>query len=464
MTDAADPWGRSEPPVVAEVDLAPLPPSLATIAAALESGEQLPAPEGGRSQWPRADDLPEVQELAAAGWAPLSPLELGSDVGLIPAVWPAAHRRWLPDRLPSYGVVSHGDHQSFIEPDTHNPERARWELARLARSVGLPPPPKSRLWLLRSPWPGTRIGSLLLLIRHARDAEGTGWDAVGMMRAAERVLAGTEEQAWARWRGPEADAARAWRGVAQSDPDVDPWVALGFGPDHVETLERELADGGAQLSRRQALAWGEVMAMFGRTPEDAVGRVVAWRKIGLPADAPVWRLASVMFDRQPSDVAPWLEAGITPEDLAVWEAEDLPRALRWRDAGFDSRQARELTIADPTVTPEEALAYDAAGISRRVRARWVATGFSPSDARAWTDLDVVASEARVWRSRGLGPGDARAQRDSGTRGPLPAGFEGGWAAVGPDRDDMNFGVIDPPGTRGQAAAESGDPMWDVPRD
>lgn len=31
----------------------------------------------------------------------------------------------------------------------------------------------------------------------------------------------------------------------------------------------------------------------------------------------------------------------------------------------------------------------------------------------------------------------------------------GWAAMGWDRDDVNYGVVDPPGTRGSSAAEQG---------
>ena len=94
--------------------------------------------------------------MSVEGWEPLGPLGLESDVGLLPAVWPPEHRRWVKDRVPDFGVVSHGDDRAFIEPEIRSPERAHWELARSARSVGLPPPPRERLWLLRSPWPGNR--------------------------------------------------------------------------------------------------------------------------------------------------------------------------------------------------------------------------------------------------------------------------------------------------------------------
>ena len=184
----------------------------------------------------------------------------------------------------------------------------------------------------------------------------------------------------------------------------------------------------------------------------------------LPGDAPVARLASVMWERRPEEVARWLDAGFSADEVADWEADDLPRAVRWREAGLDARQARELVLADPALTPEEALAFDTVGIEPARRVRWVAAGFSATEAREWTDLDVVASEARVWRSLGLGARDARAQRAGGAVGPLPVGFEAGWAAFGSDRDDMRFGVSDPPGTRGSLAAEQTMEPWAGPDD
>jgi hypothetical protein len=190
--------------------------------------------------------------------------------------------------------------------------------------------------------------------------------------------------------------------------------------------------------------------MWGEPRDDDVARVIAWRTIGLAEDAPVWCLSGVMFEREPAHVRAWLEAGLTVAEIVAWEADDLSRALRWREAGVEASDARALTLADPTLTPEEALAYDARGIERRARHRWVEAGFSADEARAWTDLDIVASEARVWRSLGRGPDEARAQRASGG-GALPLGVELGWAAMGSDRDDVNYGVVDPPGTRGGVA-------------
>ena len=453
-----DPWGRHAPPAVAEADLEPLPAVLAEIASALASGDRLPAPERGHLDRPGARDLPEVDALVGQGWEPLAALRLGSDVGLLPAVWPAEHRCWLHDRVPAFGVCAYGPGETYIEPDLRNPQREHWELARHARSVGLPPPPPGRLWLLRSPWTGISASSLLLAIRQVRDADAFGWDAVGMMRAAAQVLDHGEDALWNRWSGRQADAAMAWRLEGAAGPDVDQWVRLGLRPDDLALLTAPLAEGGAGLSLRSVPEWCEtVTAMAGEPRDDDVSRVIAWRKVGLSEDAPVWRLSGVMFEREPAHVRAWLEAGLTVEEIVAWEADDLSLALRWRETGVEVRDARALTLADPTLMPEEALAYDARGIEPGARQRWVEAGFSADEARAWTDLDIVASEARVWRSLGRGVEQARAQRAAGGAA-LPAGFEGGWIGFGSDRDDVSYGVTDPPGTRGSVANAGPDGM------
>ena len=76
---------------------------------------------------------------------------------------------------------------------------------------------------------------------------------------------------------------------------------------------------------------------------------------------------------------------------------------------------------------------------------------------AWTDLDIVASEARVWRSLGKGPDEARDQRASGG-GALPPESRSDGRRCGSDRDDVSYGVTDPPGTRGTMANTGPDGM------
>ncbi|WP_076260995.1 hypothetical protein [Intrasporangium flavum] len=459
---SGDPWGRDDPPAVAEADLEPLPPVFAEIVEAFEVGDSISVPGGPDGPRPGVDDLPEVAALVAAGWHPLPAGMAGEELALLPAVWPSEHRTWVPDRLPRFGLVSYGGDDFFVEPARESAEHEHWQLARTARSLGLPVPPRGRLWLLRSPWPDLRVGSLVLLLRQVRDEDELGWEPSGMMEAARRVLSGTEEQAWSRWTRREGDAARAWRGRNAPGAEVDRWIALGLGPEVVDRLTAPLNEGGAGLSADEAHTWCGVTCTGFATGTDVVRRTIAWRRIGLPADAPVGRLMSVLLERQPEEVQPWIESGFTAEEIAVWEAADLPRAARWREAGFGVREARELVDADPTVTPGEARAFDAAGIEPSRRARWVAAGFAAAEAREWTDLDVVSSEARVWRSLGKGPGDARAQQAAGARGHLPLGFASGWAAFGPDRDDMGFGVTDPPGTRGSLANEQPLVEWGVP--
>ena len=161
------------------------------------------------------------------------------------------------------------------------------------------------------------------------------------------------------------------------------------------------------------------------------------------------------MEMHPVEARTWLEAGFTVDDVETWLGVDLATAVAWRSAGFEGGVARDLLMADPQLTPVEAQAFDAVGIAPRARTRWVATGFSAAEARAWTDLDIVPAEARVWRSDSLGPENAKAQEAVGRHAlpPLPSGVVVGWASLGPGRDDVNYGVTDPPGTRGSSAAD-----------
>ena len=444
-----DPWGLAVAPAVAEADLEPLPPALADIEAMLEIGEDRVLAPGERLTLPGLADLPEIASLTPEGWEPLPTGFMGFEWALLPAIWPGEHRRWVRDRMPCFGLMSYGDEETRLGPESGRDTHQRWMLARMARSVGLPPPPPDRIWLLRSPWATLPVSSLLLAIGQHRDRNGFGWDSLANMRAAQDLLSRSEDEVWDLWTGRQAEAARSWVG-SERGLGAERWIRLGLGPGHVQTLLEPLEAGGAGLDPDQARAWSEVIAMREEPGDDVVLHVIDWRRAGLPADADVERLGMVLLDRDPDDVAQWLASGLVVDDVAVWQGEDLDRARRWRDAGFGAREARELVLADPTLTPEEARAFDAAGITPSARHRWVAAGFTPEQAREWTDLDIVASEARVWRSLDMGPDEARAQRASGG-GALPVGVELGWAAMGSDRDDVSYGVTDPPGTRGGAA-------------
>ena len=216
MTD--DPWGRDEPPAVADVDLLPLPPALAEIEAMLDNGEDRVLAPGERHLLPGVADLPEVAGMADEGWEPLPIGFAGWEWASLPAVWPREHRRWVRDRMPRFGLMSCGDDETLLGPEAGRDTHQQWLLARMARSVDLPPPPRERIWLLRSPWPSLPLSSLLLLIGQHRDRKGFGWDALANMRAALDVLSHTEDEAWASWTGRQADAARAWDAGTGSGP------------------------------------------------------------------------------------------------------------------------------------------------------------------------------------------------------------------------------------------------------
>jgi len=123
-----------------------------------------------------------------------------------------------------------------------------------------------------------------------------------------------------------------------------------------------------------------------------------------------------------------------------------------RDSGFTSEQARALVAVDPTVTPEEVVAFDEVGIAADARIGWVEAGFSAAHARAWTDVDVFPQEARVWRAMGLSVDDARRHRAGG--GALPDDAQVGSFGYSGGRADRNHGVTDPPGTRGRLATNA----------
>ncbi len=193
----------------------------------------------------------------------------------------------------------------------------------------------------------------------------------------------------------------------------------------------------------------EVAGLRGEGP--AVERVIGWRALGVPAAA-AERPQQLLDRMDPSDAGRWLEAGYSFDEIERWLGVDLDTALAFRRAGFDGQEARALVEADPVLSPEEALAFDAAGIASAARLYWVAAGFNAGEAGAYTEADVVASEARVWRASGLGPFDAQAHRAAGGDA-LPPGEGVGWGAVGPTRDDRTYGVTDPPGTRGATAGQ-----------
>jgi hypothetical protein len=430
-----DPWGHALPPATERLPAEPLPRRLAELA---ELTGRRPLEPGERWVWPAAVELPEVRALATAGWRPLEPAPL---YFCLPAVWPAAHRCWVPDRLPRVGMAFDG-HRRWLQPAAgHERRDVATQVAEAAAECRLPPPPEGRLWLFRSPWPSLGVGIVLGLLARRCAQRGLRDDCAGITEAARDVLAWSQEQVWDWWNGPNAEAARAWRRHGRIGEAVAGLVRTGLGPAELAAL----TDRAAGLTEAQAVGWCDAV---GETGAAAVVRIRAWRAIGLPADPPDG-LDQVLTGMAPDHVAGWLDAGFDLADVARLRGLPLATAQTWRARGYPPEETRLLLGADPTLTPAEAAAFDAAGIQPAARLRWVAAGFDAADARAWTDLDVLPAEARVWRSVGHGPDDgARLRRG----GPLPPCVQVGWTATGShDRAHRSYGVTDPPGTRGSAA-------------
>ena len=460
-----DPWGIDTPPAVAADALPPLPPRLADLAELEARGERRLLQPGEEFHFVGAADLPEVQALAADGWHPASNYPWDY---CLPAVWPAQHRCWVPDRLPQIGsascVGSDGEERQWLVPgDVEDHDEFELSKAWAAEECGLPAPPAGRLWLLRSPWPALGLAVVLHLIHRLRAEQhpdqGHSDEGCGeTTRAAIELLTWDEEQVWAWWRGPEADTAQAWRRAGRVGDDVADLVLVCLDPANTARLLAPAADGGAGLTEEQAAAWARTTGTRGSA---AVEATLAWRAQGLPADPPEalhWELDGLT----PAEYGEWIGAGFTFDDILIWRRRPLQVAVRWREAGFALADARELVMADQAVTPPEADAFDDAGIDPRARLTWLATGFTAAEARAWTDLDVYPHEARVWRAFGMTLDDAREHRAAGG-GPLPPDRELAWIGRRDDRPARVYGVIDPPGTRGSVAARADDPFFGRPR-
>lgn len=86
----------------------------------------------------------------------------------LPAVWPDAHRCWVPDRLPRWTSTFCPPEPIVVTPHGEDLRRAHQDwLAEPAAEQGLPAPPRNRLWLLRSPWSdfGMAVVHHLIMLR-----------------------------------------------------------------------------------------------------------------------------------------------------------------------------------------------------------------------------------------------------------------------------------------------------------
>ena len=450
--DRADPWGAEEPPAV--VDLPPLPPALAELAA-LDG--PLVLPPGERFVHPRPVDLPEVRELLSAGWrvADRSPLW-----SFLPAVWPSALRCWVPDRLPYFSRSSPKDRPGSTVVIPWTPEVAddlrNHEAETLAR-IGLPPPPPGRIWLLRSPWPSVAVDVVRSLI-HIRAAERGGGAMLDdvLVDSARELLAWDEDQVWAWWPGESGAVARAWRERGRVGEDAAAVIGARLAPDLVAGF-----DGG----EKAALVWTAALGMNGA---EALERATAWTALGLaPAD-----VAEGLQRADPVEVAAWLEEDITLGEIRILYGLPLEEAKSWLAAGVPAARARQLLRADRELTVPEYQRFEELGIGGEEQLAWIEHGFDAGAALGWRNLDVLPNEARVWRAAGYDPTAAApvvAAIPSGApRIPTsgPGTRRGVWVS-GPAGDrrpgdpldlrdlsvrrSLHYSVDDPPGTRGSYA-------------
>lgn len=444
-----DPWGYGDPPAVR--NLPALPPRLVRLAEVQQTG--VPMTDVDLAEWdfPKAQELPEVQALAGDGWRPLHDAPLYS---LLPAAWPFAHRRWVPDRLPRVSCGgSTATYYGSVVPLPAEGDEDYWEddtAAEEAREAGLPPPPSGRIWLVRSPWPRLPVAVIYALIwEHTEHRRGS--EVVAVYRAARTVFGWDEDTALAACPDKVRGLVQQWAAAGRVGEAAGPVLERRIAPDRLDSLLRATG-----LDEERALAWLD--SLGGEADDETIAFIAAWRTAGMPGDPPA--SAGEYRGRDLGELRRWLDAGFDLYAAGKLEFAGLDTALRWRQAGFGAQDTYELLRDDPDLTPEQAHAFDS-GPVREQRRGWIYFGFDADHAAAWAAAGLTPSRARIWRACGKTPADV----SHGQR--FPPELTAGKTYIAYSRPiDSEYGPFetcweelpDPPGTRGRRARRwAGDP-------
>jgi hypothetical protein len=422
----------------------PLPPWLARLAEVQRT--RVPIRDVDSAEWslPGAEELPEVQALAADGWRLLHEAPLWC---LLPAAWPTGHRTWVPDRLPRVSISgTTGTYYGSVEPLPAEGDENFWAddtAAEEAAAAGLPPPPARRIWLVRSPWPRLPISAVYKLVwEHAKHRRGS--EVAAVYRAARTVFGWDEDTAHAACPAELRSLLEQWAAVGRLGEAAGPFVEQHVTPSQFERVRQ-----GAALDEVRALAW--LNSLDAEPDEDTIAFITAWRAAGLPGDPPT--AADRYRGRDLSELHRWLAAGFDLYAAHKLELAGLDTALRWRQAGFSPQDTYELLRDDPDLTPDQAHAFDS-GVVREQRRGWIYFGFDADQAAAWAAAGVTPSQARIWRACGKTSAYVR----DGQR--FPPELTAGKTSIAYSRPmDSEYGpyettwdeLPDPPGTRGRRA-------------
>ncbi|UIJ35979.1 hypothetical protein [Allobranchiibius sp. GilTou73] len=396
------------------------------------TGDELGDDVWGVDPWGRHEPAADrtVAWLTAHGWTRLEPAPL---YHLMPAVWPAHLRTWVP-------LEADGD--SWPDQD-----RSGW-----AQSAGAPPPPANRTWLLQSPWPSVSVERALRLIFDQLD-DRLGPDEIpAMATVGRRVLRWDEATALAaiaphergligQWSERAGDADRA--GL---DPDVvDRLIDLGYPPADCDRVQADTGWTAAEVAE-----WSE---QTDRTGDELIDFIRRWRTLRLPEDP---ELAAEWSEEPMEQLGAILDAGFTPEDAPQVRDVGLSRARVWRDAGFDAQDTFDLLTTDPDLLPEEARTFEDPAIAEQGR-WWIYYGFSADEALRWSGVGLSPTRARLWRAHAHTPDEVHVDPERWLSTvppelrPTTEHFAVMWVDGGEYTMDGWDEIADPPATRGRSA-------------